>query len=572
MLEYLLSALNDAVLAYDMADKQYLFISPAVEQVLGYTADDFMSKPGLWFSIIHPADKDHITEAVRRLSLPGEQEFTYRIVTSGNQTKWIQDKHVTFIHKDTKQQVFLNIIKDVDEIVHYRNDTEEKVWFLNSLVNAQSTLICRTNADGYFTYISDNYAHLLGYEARELIGKSIKDITPAEDLPAVRDVIKQCFAHPGQAIHLQHHKIDKNGKVYSIESDFICVADRDGQTVELQGTGLDMTERINAQKQTQELLDKISFYLNSITDAFIILNKNWEFIRVNKAFEKLSRKSKEELVGHNMWQLFPLLSGTDFEYACFKARLEGISLTVTENFGRIEPIWLRITLYPSDEGLTIFVKDITSEKKVFEEIAWTKQNLEALMNNTRDLIWSVDTHKQYIFANNAYKSWLTSNRTNGYAAEPVTGEQGETTAYPDSQIKDWDNYYNKALGGKQFLTKRKYTDINTGQVVQYEIFFNPIRNDAGEVTGVGCFARNVTRRLRVAQSLLEQNMRLRKIASLSSHELRRPVATLMGLISILDTENMSNPENIQIITHIDDISKELDEVIRLIVNNTFLGE
>jgi signal transduction histidine kinase len=61
-----------------------------------------------------------------------------------------------------------------------------------------------------------------------------------------------------------------------------------------------------------------------------------------------------------------------------------------------------------------------------------------------------------------------------------------------------------------------------------------------------------------------------QIASLTSHELRRPVASMLGLINIMDRENFFNPDNREIIEHLLTVSNEIDEVIRLIVDKTFI--
>jgi signal transduction histidine kinase len=103
------------------------------------------------------------------------------------------------------------------------------------------------------------------------------------------------------------------------------------------------------------------------------------------------------------------------------------------------------------------------------------------------------------------------------------------------------------------------------------VSFNPIyRATKDEIIGVGCFARDITERLKTEEALIEQNERLKNIASLSSHELRRPVASMIGLLNIIDRDNFSNPENEQIIEHLVTVTHEIDEVIRLIVNKTFI--
>jgi signal transduction histidine kinase len=66
----------------------------------------------------------------------------------------------------------------------------------------------------------------------------------------------------------------------------------------------------------------------------------------------------------------------------------------------------------------------------------------------------------------------------------------------------------------------------------------------------------------------DQNKKLQEIASISSHELRRPVATILGLVNLFDRENPDNPLNKEIISHLDSTAKELDEVIHSIVEKT----
>jgi signal transduction histidine kinase len=82
--------------------------------------------------------------------------------------------------------------------------------------------------------------------------------------------------------------------------------------------------------------------------------------------------------------------------------------------------------------------------------------------------------------------------------------------------------------------------------------------------------KDVTERLKADQSILDKNERLQNIASISSHELRRPVATMLGLINIFDRKNFYNPTNKEIIEHLLTVGKEIDDVIRQIASNAFM--
>ena len=107
-------------------------------------------------------------------------------------------------------------------------------------------------------------------------------------------------------------------------------------------------------------------------------------------------------------------------------------------------------------------------------------------------------------------------------------------------------------------------------MLSFEISFNPIYKIKGDVTGAGCFARDITAWLETEKAMVDQNERLRNIASVTSHELRRPVASMLGLINIMDRENFFNPDNKEIIEHLLIVGNEIDQVIRLIVDKSFM--
>ena len=61
---------------------------------------------------------------------------------------------------------------------------------------------------------------------------------------------------------------------------------------------------------------------------------------------------------------------------------------------------------------------------------------------------------------------------------------------------------------------------------------------------------------------------LQEIAAISSHEIRRPVATILGLVNLFDRNNPDNPMNREIVDHLDITAQELDGVIHAIVEKT----
>ena len=81
---------------------------------------------------------------------------------------------------------------------------------------------------------------------------------------------------------------------------------------------------------------------------------------------------------------------------------------------------------------------------------------------------------------------------------------------------------------------------------------------------------DVTEKKKARQEILDQNQRLKEIAQISSHETRKPLASILGLVSIFDKKNPGSPLNKEIIQYLEISASELDKVIHSIVKKTWL--
>ncbi|GAC1311913.1 MAG: hypothetical protein NVSMB24_32400 [Mucilaginibacter sp.] len=214
------------------------------------------------------------------------------------------------------------------------------------------------------------------------------------------------------------------------------------------------------------------------------------------------------------------------------------------------------------------VADIEPGDKVDEQATWTRAHLEVLFNNTDELIWAINKDRYYLYMNDPFREII-------FAETETIPKDGDhvylNTNFSQEKIAEWDAFYTRAFKGERFTARTASVDAETGQNVCFEVSFNPLCKSKGRVTAIGCFARNITGLVENEKAITDQNERLRHIASISSHELRRPIASLLGLINIMDRENFQNPENKEIIEHLLTVGKEIDGTIRDIIDKTFPG-
>ncbi len=75
---------------------EWYYVSPQVEEILGYTAEEFKADPGLWARLLHPEDREHAlaTETEEYLGDRKTRPVEYRMCTRQGEVVWMLDEAV----------------------------------------------------------------------------------------------------------------------------------------------------------------------------------------------------------------------------------------------------------------------------------------------------------------------------------------------------------------------------------------------------------------------------------------------------------------------------------------------
>lgn len=190
-----------------------------------------------------------------------------------------------------------------------------------------------------------------------------------------------------------------------------------------------------------------------------------------------------------------------------------------------------------------------------------KQNLAALINNTTDIVWSVNQHFVLICCNHNYVSFIKTWCGTDAKAGDHTSDYGTDV----EQIKQWESFYKRALDGEHFKIELviPFDDSH----IFIDARFHPIKDTDGSIIGVSCNCRDITEYKRHLLQVQEQNKQLREIAWIQSHKVRSPLASILGLVDVFDKEDLTHPDNTKVLEKIKIAAKELDHVIYEVVHN-----
>ncbi|WP_243147048.1 ATP-binding protein [Scytonema sp. UIC 10036] len=115
--------------------------------------------------------------------------------------------------------------------------------------------------------------------------------------------------------------------------------------------------------------------IERVTDAFYGLDRQWRFTYVNRQCEKYLKKTREELLGKVVWDVFPVAKGTAFEEQYYKAMREQVAVHF-EVFSPFSDLWVEVHVYPSKDGISVNFRDITERKEL-------EKRQEALLESER---------------------------------------------------------------------------------------------------------------------------------------------------------------------------------------------
>ncbi len=140
-------------------------------------------------------------------------------------------------------------------------------------------------------------------------------------------------------------------------------------------------ESMNPAEDTHLHLEDV---LQSITDGFFIIDKAGMILFWNNAAEKIMGKPGSALIGKNVWEQFPELTGLKMHPDYEKMVNHNLSLRFKEYFPMYK-IWAEVSAYPFEKGISVYFKDITEVTRLRKLENLERQVLEMNASSVNEL-------------------------------------------------------------------------------------------------------------------------------------------------------------------------------------------
>ena len=331
-----------------------------------------------------------------------------------------------------------------------------------------------------------------------------------------------------------------------------------GQCKRITGSFLDIDGRKKAEITAQKLTAERNEILESIGDGFFAVNKQWKVIFWNsKAAEELKR-SKEELMHQNLWDVFSEAVGS-YAYNQYHLAMQSKKPIHFESYSRPNGKWYDISAYPSANGLSVYFKNITHQKLDRQQLIDSEKRYSDLFQLSPLPKWVFDLKSLRFLDVN-----LAAVKHYGYSHQEFLS----MTIFdirPSSEEERLKKVLHQSKRKKKFIYQGLFTHQKKNKELIRVSIQSALVNFKGHKAKL-VIANDITDQEKYLHAIEQQNQKLKEVAWIQSHVFRAPLTKIMGLTDIL--RSTDEQERTLAIDYIQEAAQELDHAIKEITDRS----
>jgi PAS domain S-box-containing protein len=364
--------------------------------------------------------------------------------------------------------------------------------------------IFHLDARGHILSWNEGAQRLFGYSENEIVNQYFSIIFTPEDIAeGVPEEELRGAESEGQAEDVRWHS-RKDGTRFFANGVTTALRDASGALRGFAKIARDDTERKLIEEELAESNRHSSNILESITDAFYAIDRDWRFAYLNKQAEFLLQRKREELLGKNIWEEFPEAVGTLFYEQYHKVIAEAVPVSFEAFYAPLDG-WFEVRGYPSPDGLSVYFQNISERKYAEEALRKSEEKYRTLFDSIDEGFCVIEV----LFDENEkpidYR-FLEINpsfeKLTNISAEDALSGKTVRELVPNLEEKWFEIYGRIALTDEGM----RFVEVSTAMGRWFDVY--AFRVEEPESRRVAILFNNITERKQIEKELHEANTRL----------------------------------------------------------------
>jgi len=501
----------DAIVLYDLQDRIIAW-NRSAEDLYGWSAQEAIGQN------IHNLLKTHRSATEGE----GQELFTEKALFASELIRTHKDGRE--VNVESRQKFILNEVGQLVAILEANRDITARKQIEEAL-KEQIRFAMTAGEIGLWSWniskdqtgaANVNTTSLLGLPAGTTLSyEQFMDLVHPDDRQRVMQSVQDALAQRTDLAY-EFRVVLPNNDLRWLSSRGRVFYDKQGRPVNLVGVVLDISERKRSEEVLNEANARVTSILESITDAFCHLDTDWHYTYANRHIEELTGRSREELLGKRIWDIFPEFIGTVFEQKAREAMATRQAMQF-EFFLESTRQYFSIHLYPTESGISIYFNDISEFVQVKTALLESEARFRRLVQSNIVGVVTADLEGNVIEANEAFLTML------GFTHEDLASKSLNWQKLTPPEYRAVDEQAMRELGISG-ICKPYEKEYVTGQGRRLPVL---VAGALMDTTSNICVAVAVDM---TAQKELEKQKET--LMSIVSHELRTPLTAINGTVQL----------------------------------------
>lgn len=383
-----------------------------------------------------------------------------------------------------------------------KNAYTEDEMKLRAIFASCPDAIAVSDLNGNITECNQATLDMHGFSSKdELIGRNGFELIARRDHEKAKECLKKVLEQ-GSIRNVEFSILAKDGREFPVEFSASVMKDSSGKATGFVAITKEITDRKEAEKALYASEERYGELTESIGDVFFAMDNDLRYTYWNQASENLVDVSAKDAIGKSIYEIFPNVKGTKIERLYLETlRKKQPQSFVTDYRLRGKDYVFEINAYPSSEGLSVFVKDITERRKAEQAVRESQQRFERLFSNIPEatVYWDVDF--RVLDINQRFTELF------GYSLDEIKGKLSSFLV-PNDKLEDIEILMEKARKG--YVNYDTFRKRKNGSLVSVSISVAPIIVE-GQLTGLIGLYTDITEREEAQKTLLENQQKFERL-------------------------------------------------------------
>lgn len=238
----------------------------------------------------------------------------------------------------------------------------------------------------------------------------------------------------------------------------------------------DVTLERNAQAERDTAAQQLQRVFDLTTDAIVSLDREWRFTFINRTASRLLEKH-HELIGKTLWEEFPdtIYDDSPYVHHYRRAMDEAIAGSFVAYYPEPLNSWLHVMAYPTENGITVFFRDITEHREREDAIRESEQRYRVLAELSPQSLWTADAQGRVLYANQRFLEYI------GKDFVPRDGTEYLRCFYEEDRERVLRVWSQSVATGNEYVIDARLVRASDGAVRWWHLRALPMRDEEGKI-------------------------------------------------------------------------------------------